>query len=78
MNTLPGNHYCKEHQGNTSDPINCDLCKAHKRIAVLELQKDIYETALIKAQHYTMYEAICESCDKVHHAVTCALDKVMK
>lgn len=28
MSALPGNHYCLEHQGNSShyDENNCDLC----------------------------------------------------
>jgi hypothetical protein len=36
--SIPGETYCKEHQGNHShyDERNCTLCKSQKRIAELE------------------------------------------
>lgn len=38
MGTLPGEHYCEKHQGNTSHYSleNCTLCRALKKIQSLE------------------------------------------
>lgn len=38
MGTLPGEHYCEKHQGNTSHYSleNCTLCQALKKVQLLE------------------------------------------
>lgn len=37
---LPGEHYCREHQGNHShyDPKNCTVCKLQAKLRKLEVE----------------------------------------
>lgn len=44
MSALPGNHYCREHQGNSShyDPQNCEMCNLLAALeAMLEAHKQL-------------------------------------
>lgn len=49
---LPGKHYCKKHQGNTShyDPANCDLCQLLLRLKQEEAHTNTYIRLLHEMQ----------------------------